>query len=342
MWNYWCNIGIYEMLRLIGVNVDLLYIPHFKALRNKIDFSEYEIIIINDIVHGISGEGPIILLDEDDFNFLLQLKKHLCGISVESLFSYKDSDELYPFAQKRLDKLKHFLPFFSSLLLTHPGDIKPISEILKIPALWLKPIAFSEFEQTSFSNNEHAVFNGSLYPERVKYLNNEVKHGLTMKQLIIKNEDSEYWIPIIIKLCNYLDSFTSDTFSMEMYQRTIVDFINEKRKLAEINLIKNISKYKHVIHLPAFFKGCHPRVIQALQAGVTPFTPTLSGIEKFWYQDSVDCLYYEAEKSGDLAGKIQSISDVLRTEILVNGRERNRSLRSELSLGFELISFLGR
>jgi hypothetical protein len=70
MWNYWCNLGIYEMLVRIGIEVDLVYIAHFKLLKNLIDLSKYDQIIINDIVHGLAGEGPVINLDLEDMVYL--------------------------------------------------------------------------------------------------------------------------------------------------------------------------------------------------------------------------------------------------------------------------------
>ena len=339
MWNYWCNLGIYEMLVRIGIEVDLVYIAHFKLLKNLIDLSKYDQIIINDIVHGLAGEGPVINLDLEDMVYLDSSAIPICGIAVESIFTYYSEDKLHDFAKRRLDTLNTFLPFFDSFLCTHIYDVNFFKSKLSKPAMWLKPISFSDFEVVSYGKDEGVVFNGSIYQQRADFIKSESEFGLSIFNLNITGEDEKYWTPIIKNICEFTFIINNE-FSIQKYQSTIVKNNNELRKNAELELIKGLSRYSFVVHLPAFFKGCHPRVIQALQAGALPLTPSLKGIESFWYVNNVDCIYYEPTSKGNLANLVNDLQNRHINQVIMNGRERNNFMRSEYSLGFEISQFL--
>jgi hypothetical protein len=339
MWNYWCNLGIYEMLVRIGIEVDLVYIAHFKLLKNLIDLSKYDQIIINDIVHGLAGEGPVINLDLEDMVYLDSSAIPICGIAVESIFTYYSEDKLHDFAKRRLDTLNTFLPFFDSFLCTHIYDVNFFKSKLSKPAMWLKPISFSDFEVVSYGKDEGVVFNGSIYQQRADFLKSEAEHGLMISHLNITGEDEKYWTPIIKNICDFAIAEVNN-IELKDYQKSIVSVNNHLRKNAEIELIKGLSRFKIVVHLPAFFIGCHPRVIQSLQAGSLPLTPSLTGIESLWFIDNMDCIYYEPSIKGNLAQLIQQFNDQRISQIIMNGRERNSILRSEYSLAFEISQFL--
>ena len=340
MWNYWCNLGIYEMLKSAGAQVDLIYIPHFKVLREQIDFSSYNNIIINDVVHGFSGEGPIINLDLLDMDFLASTKIPICGIAVESIYTYYKGDKLHDFAAKRLDILNKFLPYFSTFLCSHIFDVRFLMSNHSIPSLWLKPVSFSELHVVSYGNDGQLVFNGSLYPERLKFVNTEINLGLSISQLTLPGEDEEFWVPIIKNICDFALNKNALNICLSAYQDNVVAANIKLRKKAELNLIKSLSRHSSVAHLPAFFKGAHPRIIQALQAGVVPFTPIMYGIESLWLKNDVDCIYYDPEIPGDLFDKFSKITANRAANIIMHGRERNSTLREAVSLGFEILNLL--
>ena len=336
MWNYWCNLGLREMFIKIGVDADLIYIPHLKQLLSSIKLEEYNFVIVNDIVHGISGDGPVINLDYSDLKYISDLGVPICGVLVESIYTYRKEGKLLGFAESRMTKLKEFLPLFSSFLCAHVSDVQLLRYDLDRPTFWLRPISFPEFEVVAYGKDGDLAFNGSLYPERITYIEKEVEMGLNFNNLVFPNEDTQFWVPIIKNICDY----DLNKFSMEHYNNSIVEPNNNLRKCAELSLVKSLSRYQGIIHLPAYFRGCHPRVIQSLQASALPLTPILHGIESYWLKDGVDCIYYDPDIQGDLVNKYRSLSRGQISEILMSGRSRNSHLRTDIGLAFDILNFI--
>lgn len=340
MSNYAGNIGIVDVLIAGGAQVDVIYVPHFQSMHRKIDWKQYNVCIINELVHSLTTTTANRINESN----LKEIRRHgvrLGALIGESLSSYVDpKGELFDFAKNRNKIIQQHLDYFDFFIPHCTQDIKNKKRILlDKPCFWWSPWSNNAFDLDVPLQKKSLLlgFNGSIYQSRYEYLLSE---QVNVDQVIVHDEDAAYWHPLL-SLIKHDEKITSLSFAE--YQKMIVAPVRARRFQAEQALIRALSRYRYLLQLPAYFNGAHTRVIQIIQASAVCLTPAFPwSADQLCFADGVDCVYYNPKVKGDLIAKLKWIdaNPSVYERIVLQAKQRNFSMRSAAAAGFGYLSFI--
>lgn len=328
-WSYPDNYGFIEGLRLNGHRVEVL--PIFCNIDNNVNKiwcnkiaeyisnKSYDIAFI-DLVH------PIITNDlAEAIRKVTQIR---VGVIVESL-EYSDADLAE--CEKLKNRTARFTWDSENLDLTHAlfydeADVKWCKNNSNVKAAWLPPSVPEKLIKISDppKNKEKAIFIGSLYEKRQKFMQNTELQNLIMRpQLREVFSDLPKQFDMI--QAQFFYDFVNRPFTEGAVSEYSIKTDNVREKIFRL-LLEDYRLGFANVNLPSFVKSFHGRMIEGAAAGVPSITWKIEDRPSIMtlFDNNKEILTYDKDDPSSLAKLVVELktNDSLRKEMVVNCRNK--------------------
>jgi hypothetical protein len=250
-------VGIALALRESGHNVDVIFTCQTELLIKLVSNRSYDIVLINDIVHGFSSlDKSARLIPISPLRVLREQRVKIVGILIESIFIDDTSlydETVYHLRKHAVEQAAVWLDFVISY---DRHDVDVLRD-LGVNILWTP--FFSEVPNlaTYPLPNSDLVFYGGMYPKRQRFLKDSGTENLISGGYI-----------------DYPAAYS------EMFQRLIYTIqLTETSHETSLELVSMFKKYvfhyyaqklqnqRIIINLPSIFRGIPCRVVESIAMG---------------------------------------------------------------------------
>jgi glycosyltransferase involved in cell wall biosynthesis len=268
-WSYTTHMAYVEGLRAAGHEVQVLFTSCWPLARRVVGDQRFDQVWINDVTHSLGArpawEAPPSLVEED-FAWLASLAPVRLGIVMETLhYDPADYAEV-PELGRRVPLMQRIvLPFVTHFAVVDENDVRQI-ENMGAQAVWTPchvPRRF--FRQSAPDASRAAVFIGSGYQRRAKYLQHQRLHGLL--EFRASGEHATELPALFDQFNNPVrQALLAQPFAAADH-RHFVDTVQQLRaKLFDLYL-DGLSGSLATVNLPSFVKAYAGRVAESMAIG---------------------------------------------------------------------------
>ncbi len=296
---YFSHFGLAEGLRESGANVTIVLMHQWNIITQLLSHNVYDVIIINDVIHGMSS--PTVGLDPLKLSVLRSHCKVMVGVFLESLYGYRSLDGTTPeFVRYRVSKVEPVTAYFDTLWLYDENDLENLGSFSADPLIFrpFLPSRWGSAPTKDIGQSKGYIFIGGINEHRATFLSELGDSNLVVGTLT--SEDVLYWD-------RYCVLATRGADTIEDHSR-LIKTLEGIRLEAGRSYLEAISNFRGLVHIPTYWKGMHPRFIEAVFAGMVPIIPYSKELERCGLEANVHYLPY-SEKDPNTLGIALKFSD---------------------------------
>lgn len=312
-WSYTTHMAYVEGLRAAGHDVLVLFTSWWPMSRRIVADHRFDQVWINDVTH-ILGQRPDweapSPLTEEDFAWLAGLAPVRLGIVMETLhYDAADYAEV-PELGRRVPLMQRIvLPHVTHYAVVDENDVRRV-ENMGARAVWTPPHVPRRFFRRSAPDvTQPAVFIGSAYKRRVKYLQNESLRGL------LEFRASGEHATDVPAMFDELNSPIRRSLLAEPYQQSayaqFVDMMQGVRaKLFDLYL-DGMAGSLGSVNLPSFVKTYAGRVVESMAIGQPVVSWRIPGHPQTarLFQEDEHIVFFDADDPEHLAASLKRLRD---------------------------------
>jgi hypothetical protein len=283
------HFGLAEGLRAAGAKVTVVLMHQWNIVAQLLSQRVYDVVVVNDVIHGMSS--PSVGLNPTK---LAQLRSHctlMVGVFLESLYGYRSLDGTTPdFVRSRLLNVEPAVTSFDTLWLVDENDLEKLSSFSVEPLIFnpFLPSRWGLAPAKDIEKSKGYIFIGGINEHRAKFISEMDDSNLIIGKL--KSEDALYWDRYCALAMRGAETI-EDHF-------LLIKTLEEIRLSASQSYLDAISNFRGLVHIPTYWKGMHPRFIEAVFAGLVPIMPYYKGLERCGLEANIHYLPF-SEKDPD-------------------------------------------
>ena len=268
-WSYTTHMAYVEGLRADGHEVLVLLTSCWERSRRIVGDHRFDQVWINDVTHSLgvrpAWEAPPSLVEED-FAWFATLAPVRVGIVMETLH-YEPADYAeVPELGRRVPLMQRIvLPYVTHFGVVDENDVRHI-ENMGAQAVWTPchvPRRF--FRQSAPDTTRPAVFIGSAYQRRAKYLHGERLRGLL--EFRASGEHATNFPAMFDQLNNPVrHALLEQPYSQTDFDHYADTVQQVRAKLFDL-FLDGLSNSLATVNLPSFVKTYAGRVIESMAIG---------------------------------------------------------------------------
>jgi len=334
-WSYTTHMAYVEGLRAAGHEVLVLYTSWWPMSRRIVGDHRFDQVWVNDVTHSL-GERPAWeappALTEDDFAWLASLAPVRVGIVMETLhYDAADYAEV-PELGRRVPLMQRIvLPHVTHFAVVDENDVRHI-ENMGAQAVWTPAHVPRRFFRTGApSTSRPAVFIGSAYKRRVKYLQNERLRGL----LEFRNSGEHATnVPALFDELNnpIRQAMQAQPYQQAAYLQFVDSMQTVRAKLFDLYL-DGLAGNLASVNLPSFVKTYAGRVVESMSIGQPVVSWRIPGHPQTarLFGDGEHMLFFDADNPEHLADSLQrlrsepGLAQRIGANALANARKHHTS-----------------
>ena len=312
-WAYTTHMAYVEGLRAAGHDVLVLLTSCWTLARKVVADHRFDQVWVNDVTHILGArpawEAPP-LLGEQDFAWLASLAPVRVGIVMETLhYDPADYAEV-PELGRRVPLMQRIvLPHVTHFTVVDENDVRHV-ENMGAQAVWTPahvPRRF--FRPSAPALDRPAVFIGSAYQRRAKYLQHERLRGLLEFRASAEHATD---LPAMFDQFNgaVRQALLGNDYRQADYEHFVDTMWKLRAKLFDVYL-ETLSASLATVNLPSFVKTYAGRVVESMAIGqpvVTWRIPNHPQTARLFREDQ-EILFFEDDDPARLAGSLERLRD---------------------------------
>jgi glycosyltransferase involved in cell wall biosynthesis len=312
-WAYTTHMAYVEGLRAAGHDVLVLLTSCWPLAKKVVGDQRFDQVWVNDVTHILGArpawEAPPPL-GEEDFAWLASLAPVRVGIVMESLhYDPADYAEV-PELGRRVPLMQRIvLPHVTHFAVVDENDVRHI-ENMGAQAVWTPCHVPRRFFRTGAPDTARpAVFIGSAYQRRAKYLQNERLRGLLEFRASAEHATE---LPAMFDHFNgeVRHALLGNDYRQADYEHFVDTMWKLRAKLFDVYL-ESLSGSLATINLPSFFKSYAGRVIESMAVGqpvVTWRTANRAQTARL-FDEGEEILFFDGDDPDRLADSLERLRD---------------------------------
>ena len=312
-WSYTTHMAYVEGLRAAGHDVLVLLTSCWSLAKAVVGDHRFDQVWINDVTHSLgvrpAWEAPASLV-EADFAWLATLAPVRVGIVMETLhYDPADYAEV-PELGRRVPLMQRIvLPHVTHFGVVDENDVRHI-ENMGAQAMWTPahvPRRF--FRAGAPATDRPAVFIGSAYQRRAKYLQNARLHGLLEFRASGEHATN---LPTMFDQLNgpVRAALLGDVYRQSDHEHFVATVQQLRAKLFDLYL-DGLTASLATVNLPSFVKTYAGRVIESMAIGqpvVSWRIPNHPQTARLFAEDA-EILLFDSDEPDRLADALERLRD---------------------------------
>lgn len=302
---FFSHMGLANALERKGYEVNSCLIMHWRKMQELfLSVDRYDLVIINDLVHGVGKHSGQL-----NHEHLIKLKTKtdlIIALVGESVYGYREVDGNTPeWVPQRINNFKESVSLIDGFWLVDPDDhhtdlFKGMKVFPLVPFLSQDIKSYTPEKESAKRNY---IFVGTINNHRSKALG-KISHAKFVLGKL-ETEDEQFWDPCVNLMKSMIEAEppTLESYSADLRLLTSI------RKDAELHFQAYIANFKGLVHLPTYWKGFHPRFLQAVMSGIIPIMPDIDSRFAYGLKKYIHYYPFDPSKPESLEGALNVLED---------------------------------